>query len=139
MFSWYDVITCEKKTNRQCALSNAFFLQFAYFLMFLNIQIDLITLKTYHQQFTLATKNQCISSLRATKLTSPGQVLRVRVIRGSTLVCQIWLIDEEVCMPIKMKYAVEEYTMGYHAYTLPCQSGTDWQRGMGTRVPKRKI
>ena len=36
-----------------------FFLQFPYFLiflMFLNIQIDLIILKTYDQQFTLTTK-----------------------------------------------------------------------------------
>jgi len=31
-------------------------LQFSYFLMFLNIQIDLIILKTYDQQFTLAIK-----------------------------------------------------------------------------------
>jgi len=33
-----------------------FFLQFSYFLMFLNIQIGLIMLKTYDQQFTLTTK-----------------------------------------------------------------------------------
>jgi len=33
-----------------------FFLQFSYCLMFLNIQIDLIILKTYDQQFTLTTK-----------------------------------------------------------------------------------
>jgi len=32
------------------------FLQFSSFLMFLYIQIDLITLKTYDQQFTLTTK-----------------------------------------------------------------------------------
>jgi len=31
--------------------------------MFLNIQIDLITLKIFDQQFTLTTKNHCISSL----------------------------------------------------------------------------
>ena len=39
-----------------CALSDAFFLKFSYFLMFVNIQIDLIILKTYDQQFTLTTK-----------------------------------------------------------------------------------
>jgi len=33
-----------------------FFLQFCYLLMFLNIQIDWIILKTYDQQFTLTTK-----------------------------------------------------------------------------------
>jgi len=38
------------------ALSDAFFLQFAYFLMFLNMQTDLIILKAYDQQFTLTTK-----------------------------------------------------------------------------------
>ena len=31
--------------------------------MFLNIQIDLLILKTYYGQFTLTTKNHCISSL----------------------------------------------------------------------------
>ena len=31
--------------------------------MFLNIQICLITLKAYDEQFTLTTKNHCISSL----------------------------------------------------------------------------
>ena len=43
-----------------------FFLQFSYCLMFLNIQIHLIILKTHDQQFTLTTKNHCISSLRET-------------------------------------------------------------------------
>jgi len=33
-----------------------FFLQFCYLLMFFNIQIDWIILKTYDQQFTLTTK-----------------------------------------------------------------------------------
>jgi len=33
-----------------------FFIQFSYCLMFLNIQIDLIILKTFNQQFTLTTK-----------------------------------------------------------------------------------
>jgi len=32
--------------------------------MFLNIQIYLLILKTYYGQFTLTTKNHCISSLR---------------------------------------------------------------------------
>jgi len=32
-------------------------------LMFLNIQTDLIILKTFNQQFTLTAKNHCISSL----------------------------------------------------------------------------
>jgi len=32
--------------------------------MFLNIQIDLLILKTYYGQFTSTTKNHCISSLR---------------------------------------------------------------------------
>jgi len=55
VFSWYDIITCEKKTNHRCALSNAFSTIFLFF-MFLNIQIDLIILKTNDQQFTLTTK-----------------------------------------------------------------------------------
>jgi len=33
-----------------------FFLQYSYFLLFLNIQIYFIILKTYDQQFTLTTK-----------------------------------------------------------------------------------
>jgi len=40
-----------------------FLYKFSSFLMFLYIQIDLIILKTYDQQFTLTTKNHCISSL----------------------------------------------------------------------------
>jgi len=39
-----------------CALSDAFFLKFSYFLMFLNIQTHLIMLKTDDKQFTLTTK-----------------------------------------------------------------------------------
>ena len=35
-----------------------FFVQFSYFLIFLNIQIILIILKTYDQQFTLTTKKR---------------------------------------------------------------------------------
>jgi len=41
----------------------ALFLKFPNFLMFLNIRIDLFILKTYYGQFTLTTKNHCISSL----------------------------------------------------------------------------
>jgi len=37
-------------------LSDAFFYNFLFFLMFLNIHIDLIILKTHDQQFTLTTK-----------------------------------------------------------------------------------
>jgi len=33
--------------------------------MFLNIQIDLITLKTYHQQFTLTTKKSLHITFKA--------------------------------------------------------------------------
>ena len=39
------------------------FLIFPNFLMFFNIQIDLLILKTYYGQFTLTTKNHCMSSL----------------------------------------------------------------------------
>jgi len=35
--------------------------------MFLNIQIDLLILKTYYGQFTWTTKNHCISSLKRFK------------------------------------------------------------------------
>jgi len=31
VFSWYDVITCEKYTNHRCALSDAFFYNFLIF------------------------------------------------------------------------------------------------------------
>jgi len=40
----------------------ALFLKFPNFLMFLNILIDLLILKTYYGQFTLTTKEHCISS-----------------------------------------------------------------------------
>ena len=42
----------------------ALFLKFPNFLMFLNIQIDLLILKTYDGKFTLTTKNHCILSFR---------------------------------------------------------------------------
>jgi len=45
------------------------FLKFSNSLMFLNIQIDLLILKTYYGQFTLTTKNHCISSLSAPYFT----------------------------------------------------------------------
>jgi len=41
-----------------------FFYNFLTFWLFLNIQIDLMILKTHNQQFTLTTKNHCISSLK---------------------------------------------------------------------------
>jgi len=53
----------------------ALFLKFPNFLMFLNIQIDLLILKTYNGQFTLTTeKNHCISSLRSLNGCKPFQV-----------------------------------------------------------------
>jgi len=55
VFSWYDIITCEKSTHHRCALSNAFFYNFVIFDV-PQYQIDLIILKTYDQQFTLTTK-----------------------------------------------------------------------------------
>jgi len=56
LFSWYDVITCKSKQIIGCALSDVFFSKISYVLMFLNIQIDLIILKTDDEQFTLTTK-----------------------------------------------------------------------------------
>ena len=56
LFSWYDVITSKSKQTIGCALSDVFFLKFAYFLIFLNIQIDLIILDADVEQFTLTTK-----------------------------------------------------------------------------------
>jgi len=48
-----------------------FFLKLSYFLMFVNIQIDLIILKTDDEQFTLTTKKK---SLRITfKTTGKSQ------------------------------------------------------------------
>ena len=55
-----------RKVNKSSVRSfRRFFLQFSYCLMFLNIPTDLIILKTHDQQFTLRTKNHCISSLRS--------------------------------------------------------------------------
>ena len=46
-----------RKVNKSSVRTfKRFFPQFSYFLMFLSIQIDLITLKTYDKQFTLTTK-----------------------------------------------------------------------------------
>jgi len=46
-----------RKVNKSSVRSfGRFFLQFSYCLMFLNIQIDLIVLKTFDQLFTLTTK-----------------------------------------------------------------------------------
>jgi len=48
-----------RKANKSSVCTfRRFCLQFSYFLMFLNIQIDLIVLKTYDQQITLTTKNK---------------------------------------------------------------------------------
>jgi len=55
VFSWYDVITAKSKQVISGTFGR-FFLQFSYFLMFFNIQIDLIILNTYDQQFALTTK-----------------------------------------------------------------------------------
>jgi len=48
-----------------CPLSDAFFSKISYFLMFLNIQIDLIILKTDDEQFTLATKKSLHISFKS--------------------------------------------------------------------------
>jgi len=55
LFSWYDVITSKSKQIIGCALSDVFSKIFL-FLIFLNIQIDLIILETDVKQFTLTTK-----------------------------------------------------------------------------------
>ena len=57
-----------RKVNKSSVRTfRRFFLQVSYFLMFLNIHINLIILKTHDQQFTLTTKNHCISSLTKIK------------------------------------------------------------------------
>jgi len=47
-----------------CALSDAFFLKFSYFLTFFNIQIDLIILKTDNEQLTLTSKTRTHQEMR---------------------------------------------------------------------------
>jgi len=58
LFSWYDVITCKSKQIIGCTLTDALILKLSYFLMFLNIQIDLTILKTDDEQFILTTKTR---------------------------------------------------------------------------------
>ena len=48
-------MTCKSKQIIGCALSGVFS-KILQFLMFLNIQINLLILKTYYGQFTLTTK-----------------------------------------------------------------------------------
>ena len=57
------------------------FCKILLFLMFLNIQIDLIISKTDYEQFTLTTKNHCISPLTAdfTEISSEA-VLRMKAV-----------------------------------------------------------
>jgi len=52
-----------------------FFLQFSYCLMFLNIQIDLIILKTFDQQFTLTTKKSLHIIFKATLHTQANRAV----------------------------------------------------------------
>jgi len=56
LFSWYDVITSKSKQIIGCALSDVFSKNFLIFLIFLNMQIDMIILETDVEQFTLTTK-----------------------------------------------------------------------------------
>jgi len=63
-----------------CALSDAFFVKFSYFLMFLDIQIDLIILKADDDQFTLTTKSHCISLTREF-----GYFQQIRVLSSGTM------------------------------------------------------
>ena len=55
--------------NHRCTLLYVFS-TILLFLTFLNIHIYFIILKAYDQQFTLTTKNHCISSLRKANTTS---------------------------------------------------------------------
>jgi len=57
-----------------CALSDAFFLKFSYFLMFLNIQIDLIILKTDDEHWTVYFNNQKIIAYHRQQ-ANPGSIL----------------------------------------------------------------
>jgi len=68
-----------QKVNKSSMHSfQRFFLQFSYGLMFRNIQIDLIILKTYNQQFTLTTKKSLhiIFNKPVTVKLEPPYVLR---------------------------------------------------------------
>ena len=59
MFGCFPGMTASLAKNTQiigCTISAAFFLKFSYFSMFLNIQTDLIILKTDDEQFTLTTR-----------------------------------------------------------------------------------
>jgi len=83
LFSWYDVITCKSKQIIGCALSDAFFSKIVLFFMFLNIQIDLIILKTDYEQFTLTTKN-----IIAYHITFKGTILFTHTV---TFFRQTWI------------------------------------------------
>jgi len=59
-----------RKVNKSLVCTfRRFFLKFSYFWMFLNIQIDLIILKTYGQQFTLTTKKSLHIIFNTNKLS----------------------------------------------------------------------
>jgi len=57
---WYDVVTCKSKQIIGCALSDTLFSKIVLFLMFLNIQIDFIILKTDDEQFILTTRKKSL-------------------------------------------------------------------------------
>ena len=63
------------------AHSLALFLKFPNFLMFLNIQIDLLILKTYHGQFTLTTKKSLHIIFKLKRMTVKLYRIAARVRR----------------------------------------------------------
>ena len=68
------------KVNKSGAHFRALFLKFTNFLMFLNIQIDLLILKTYDGQFTLTTKKSLhiiFNIVAAVRFVDTGQVVNV--------------------------------------------------------------
>jgi len=80
------------KVNRSSGVHfQTFFSTTVLFLMFLNIQIDLTILQTDDEQFTLTTKNHCISPLR-------GQPLPRQQISWLAVTCRSNTLANETTM-----------------------------------------
>jgi len=113
------------------------FLKFPNFLMFLNIQIYLLMLKTYDGQFNSTTqKNHCISSLTyPTTITHADSCHSGRVFQQRLCVCPFFHTLSQKIMQLRSPNLAQNYSTMIHE--KPFISGSKDQKSR-SRCTKNK-
>jgi len=105
-----------RKVNKSSVRTfRPFFLQFSYFLMFINIQIDLIILKTYDQQFSLTTKKSLHITFKA-NVSDVAIFCPVSVSMSVMFIVWYVLKSRVICL----HWLWPPYVIGQSIISLPC-------------------